>query len=157
MPSGPRCDHRHLRTNWNFNWLKVIKTQKQLVFEGSDQRVAEFSNLPSPYLAGTLDQFFPADLDNLFETNRGYPYSCTFCNDGHQMRNKAFWKPHDLIQSELEHTRERVIPTADSHLADNDPCYLSGELAEYLRNNNMMHTRGRPYHPQTQGKIERWH
>jgi len=21
----------------------------------------------------------------------------------------------------------------------------------------MMHTRGRPYHPQTQGKIERWH
>jgi putative transposase len=21
----------------------------------------------------------------------------------------------------------------------------------------MAHTRGRPYHPQTQGKIERWH
>ena len=34
------------------------------------------------------------------------------------MRNKAFWKPHDLIKSELEHTRERVIPTADSHLAN---------------------------------------
>ena len=42
-------------------------------------------------------------------------------------------------------------------LSDNGPCYLSGELAEYLNDNNMTHTRGRPYHPQTQGKIERWH
>jgi transposase InsO family protein len=33
----------------------------------------------------------------------------------------------------------------------------SGELAEYLKDNNMMHTRAKPYHPQTQGKIERWH
>jgi transposase InsO family protein len=42
-------------------------------------------------------------------------------------------------------------------LSDNGPCYLSGELAEYLNDNNMTYTRGRPYHPQTQGKIERWH
>ena len=40
-------------------------------------------------------------------------------------------------------------------LSDNGPCYISGELAEYLEENGMMHTR--PYHPQTQGKIERWH
>ena len=42
-------------------------------------------------------------------------------------------------------------------LSDNGPCYLSSELAEYLKRNDMTHTRGRPYHPQTQGKIERWH
>ena len=42
-------------------------------------------------------------------------------------------------------------------LSDNGPCYLSGELADYLDENGMTHTRGRPYHPQTQGKIERWH
>ena len=42
-------------------------------------------------------------------------------------------------------------------LSDNGPSYISGELAEYLRDNGMAHTRGRPYHPQTQGKIERWH
>lgn len=42
-------------------------------------------------------------------------------------------------------------------LSDNGPCYISGELADYLEDNNMTHTRGRPYHPQTQGKIERWH
>lgn len=42
-------------------------------------------------------------------------------------------------------------------LSDNGPCYLSGELADYLDSKDMTHTRGRPYHPQTQGKIERWH
>jgi transposase InsO family protein len=42
-------------------------------------------------------------------------------------------------------------------LSDNGPCYISGDLAEYLEDKGMTHTRGAPYHPQTQGKIERWH
>jgi transposase InsO family protein len=35
-------------------------------------------------------------------------------------------------------------------LSDNGPCYMSGELAEYLKDNNMVHTRAKPCHPQTQ-------
>ena len=42
-------------------------------------------------------------------------------------------------------------------LSDNGPCYLSKELGEYLAEREMQHTRGKPYHPQTQGKIERYH
>ena len=42
-------------------------------------------------------------------------------------------------------------------LSDNGPCYLSKELKEYLNEQAMEHTRGAPYHPQTQGKIERYH
>lgn len=42
-------------------------------------------------------------------------------------------------------------------LSDNGPSYISNELAEYLQKQKMAHTRGKPYHPQTQGKIERWH
>ena len=55
-------------------------------------------------------------------------------------------------------------------LSDNGPCYIAGELAEYIKAQRMIHVRGAPFHPQTQGKIpsrglqanrcqaaERWH
>ena len=42
-------------------------------------------------------------------------------------------------------------------LSDNGSCYISGELARYLEENEITHTRGAPYHPMTQGKIERYH
>ena len=42
-------------------------------------------------------------------------------------------------------------------LSDNGASYVSGELADWLNAEGMDHVRGAPYHPQTQGKIERWH
>ncbi len=42
-------------------------------------------------------------------------------------------------------------------LSDNGSSYIAGDLAEWLDDRNMQHVRGAPYHPQTQGKIERWH
>ena len=42
-------------------------------------------------------------------------------------------------------------------LSDNGPCYIASELADYIQTNRMSHVRGAPMHPQTQGKIERWH
>ena len=42
-------------------------------------------------------------------------------------------------------------------LSDNGPSYVAGELAEYIEAQKMSHVRGAPFHPQTQGKIERWH
>jgi transposase InsO family protein len=42
-------------------------------------------------------------------------------------------------------------------LSDNGPSYVAAELKTYLDDRGMTHTRGRPYHPMTQGKIERWH
>ena len=42
-------------------------------------------------------------------------------------------------------------------LSDNGASYISGDLAEWLEGQKIDHVRGAPYHPQTQGKIERWH
>ena len=42
-------------------------------------------------------------------------------------------------------------------LSDNGSSYISGDLADWLHGHDMDHVRGAPYHPQTQGKIERWH
>jgi putative transposase len=42
-------------------------------------------------------------------------------------------------------------------LSDIGPSYIAGELADYIQAQRMSHVRGAPLHPQTQGKIERWH
>ncbi len=42
-------------------------------------------------------------------------------------------------------------------LSDNGSSYVSGDLARFLNDKGMGHVRGAPFHPQTQGKIERWH
>ena len=42
-------------------------------------------------------------------------------------------------------------------LSDNGSGYISADLAKWLDGQNMEHVRGAPYHPMTQGKIERWH
>ena len=42
-------------------------------------------------------------------------------------------------------------------LSDNGPCYISNELKAFIGNRRMKHIRGKPNHPQTQGKIERYH
>lgn len=42
-------------------------------------------------------------------------------------------------------------------LSDNGSCYVSGELRSFLEQKRMEHTHSAPYHPMTQGKIERYH
>jgi transposase InsO family protein len=42
-------------------------------------------------------------------------------------------------------------------LSDNGPCYISRALSDYLAEEGIGHTHGKPYHPMTQGKIERYH
>ena len=40
-------------------------------------------------------------------------------------------------------------------LSDNGSSYIAADLAKWLDGQNMQHVRGAPYHPMTQGKIER--
>ncbi|QFT92393.1 Integrase core domain protein [Roseovarius sp. THAF9] len=42
-------------------------------------------------------------------------------------------------------------------LSDNGSSYVAADLTDYLDTKGMDHVRGAPHHPQTQGKIERWH
>jgi transposase InsO family protein len=42
-------------------------------------------------------------------------------------------------------------------LSDNGSSYVSDDLAKWMERHDMAHVRGAPYHPMTQGKIERWH
>lgn len=59
-----------------------------------------------------------------------------------------------LAKAQVEHVRVKLKPRL---LSDNGPCYLSKELKTYLTDREIEHTRGAPFHPMTQGKIERYH
>ena len=59
-----------------------------------------------------------------------------------------------LRSSGLERVQVRHRPRL---LSDNGPSYLSAQLGSWLAEHGMTHTRGKPYHPMTQGKIERYH
>jgi len=59
-----------------------------------------------------------------------------------------------LATSGLDHALVEHLPRL---LSDNGSCYLSGELRDFLQDRQMEHTRSAPYHPMTQGKIERYH
>jgi transposase InsO family protein len=42
-------------------------------------------------------------------------------------------------------------------LTDHGPCYISKEFKRFIEEHGFVHVQGAPYHPQTQGKIERYH
>jgi len=59
-----------------------------------------------------------------------------------------------LAASGLDHVTVVQRPRL---LSDNGSSYVAEDLARWLKRKDMEHVRGAPYHPQTQGKIERWH
>ena len=59
-----------------------------------------------------------------------------------------------LAASGLDQVKVRHRPRL---LSDNGSSYIAADLAEWLEGQGMTHIRGAPRHPQTQGKIERWH
>ena len=61
---------------------------------------------------------------------------------------------HAIARTGVRHVPIRHRPRL---LSDNGSCFISKELQEYLREKEMGHTRSKPYHPMTQGKIERYH
>ena len=42
-------------------------------------------------------------------------------------------------------------------LSDDGSPFIAGDMADYVEDKGMQHVRGEPGHPETQGKIERWH
>jgi putative transposase len=65
----------------------------------------------------------------------------------------------DTIEMALEASGLDERPRAHRPrlLSDNGSSYIAGDLAKWLDDQGIGHVRGAPNHPQTQGKIERWH
>ena len=84
----------------------------------SSPRINDLDKIPSPYLKGYLDEFLEnPKLSPLLESNRGCPFTCTFCVDGIQARSRVFYKSVSRFHEELEyiaqHYEGKMLTLAD--------------------------------------------
>jgi transposase InsO family protein len=65
----------------------------------------------------------------------------------------------DVVQQAVDLTEMTDVPVEDRTvlLSDNGPGYLSRQFNDYLSLVGIRHIVASPYHPQTNGKIERYH
>lgn len=66
------------------------------------ERIMDLSLIPSPYLSGRLDSFLDGKLMPVIQTNRGCPFSCTFCTEGQTYWSKVRRKDENVISKEIE-------------------------------------------------------
>lgn len=96
----------------------------------------------------------------------GWYYLCTILDD--YSRYILAWRlSTNMATVDVEETLQMALDKAEvtqvkvKHrprlLSDNGPAFVSQALKEYLRRYRLTHIRGAPYHPMTQGKIERYH
>ena len=64
-------------------------------------------NIPSPYLAGYLDEFLARNMVPLLETNRGCPFSCAFCAWGMASQDLVRRFDHIRAIEEIEYIGAR--------------------------------------------------
>lgn len=65
--------------------------------------------IPSPYTSGILERFLKQDLMMLFETNRGCPYFCSYCNWGAAARKKMKLFSMERVKSEVDYVAAKGI------------------------------------------------
>jgi len=119
-----------------------------------------------PHPTQRVNELWQTDFTQFKVSGWGYYYLSTVLDDF--SRYILAWKlTTGMAHSDVQDTLNLAIAAtgitqvALKHrprlLSDNGPAYLSGDLATYLQTYGIQHTRGQPYHPMTQGKIERWH
>jgi transposase InsO family protein len=112
------------------------------------------------------NQLWQTDFTYLKVTGWGWFYLSTVLDDF--SRYVIAWKLcTSMAASDVTETLELALTASGCSevrvrhrprlLSDNGPSYISSDLAEWLASNGMEHIRGAPCHPQTQGKVERWH
>jgi len=112
------------------------------------------------------NQLWQTDFTYLKVTGWGWFYLSTILDD--YSRYIVAWKLCTTMKAgDVTDTLEQALEASGCSsatvrhkprlLSDNGSSYISGDLAAWLEDRGMDHVRGAPNHPQTQGKIERWH
>ncbi|RMH56022.1 MAG: radical SAM protein [Candidatus Hydrogenedentota bacterium] len=75
------------------------------------QRMRNLNEIPSPYLEGFMDKFFDDKLSPFLQTNRGCPFTCTFCHEGKHEYTRVNYFELDRVLAELDYIVQHVHPS----------------------------------------------
>ena len=100
-------------------------------------RIKDLDEIPSPYLNGLLDKFFDGNLTPFIETNRGCPFTCSFCHTGSDYFHKLNKFSEQRVKDEIDYIGKKAsnLGITNLHLADvNFGMYPQDKLTcEYLK------------------------
>ena len=77
-------------------------------------RKNNLDEIPSPYKTGLMDKFFDGRLTPMIQTNRGCPFSCTFCTDGQDAVRKINNFSLERVAGEIEYIGAKVAKNIHS-------------------------------------------
>ncbi len=78
------------------------------VITPSWERKKAIDEIESPWLTGCLDEFFDGKLAPMMETNRGCPFTCTFCVQGVRWYAKVHNFSKERLKDEIEYIAAKV-------------------------------------------------
>ena len=98
------------------------------------ERTKDLGIFPSPYLEGLFEDLFdlPYTYHTIFETNRGCPYGCTFCDWGSLTAQKMFNFDLERVFAEIDYFAEKKISHVFSGDANFGILERDIEIAKYL-------------------------
>ena len=95
------------------NTIAIEKKSGKLIFgEKEDSRIGvgdiKLEHIPSPYLSGAMDVFFEDGAIPLLESNRGCPYSCSFCQQGTNYFSRIRYYDESRVKNELIYIAKKI-------------------------------------------------
>ena len=76
-------------------------------------RIKNLAEIPSPYLAGMMDDFFDGTLMPMLQTNRGCPFFCTFCTEGNDYFNKIHFDSREQVAAEVDYIGRKMAESRE--------------------------------------------
>ncbi len=115
---GERAFAEILRRLPDCDWTAVpsisyLNADDQVVSHLHAPRISDLSTIPSPYLSGVFDDLIAQNEEYrwlvMWETNRGCPFSCTFCDWGSATAAKVYRFDMGRLKEEMEWFAQRHI------------------------------------------------
>ncbi len=107
----------------------------QLIGNSNYTRPEDLDEIPSPFLTGLMDPFLKDGYYPIVETNRGCPFSCTFCVWGISALNKVLKFSMQRVKEELNYVAKSSFKSSAIVLGDANFGILPRDvqIAEHVR------------------------